>query len=167
MMVLHLRFLHLFGGEQKSFFRKYHRNLKISKNKKSHFLKIQLVKKELYPKKNWFKKFEDYWLPSEENAFQELKKFINDKIIDYSESRNYPNIFGTSKLSPFIKHGQLHVETIWEECTKIKKKETSKFLAEIGWREFNHSLINYFPYMLKGNYSKNLIGFLGLKIQNF
>ena len=29
-----------------------------------------------------------------------------------------------------------------------------KFLAEIGWREFNHSLINYFPHMLRGNYSK-------------
>ena len=55
----------------------------------------------------------------------------------------------TSKLSPFIKHGQIHVETIWEECKKKKKKSTGKFLAEIGWREFNHSLINYFPYMLK------------------
>ena len=30
----------------------------------------------------------------------------------------------------------------------------SKYLAEIGWREFNHSLINYFPHMLKSNYSK-------------
>ena len=29
-----------------------------------------------------------------------------------------------------------------------------KFLAEIGWREFNHSLINHFPHMLRGNYSK-------------
>ena len=51
-------------------------------------------------------------------------------------------------LSPFIKHGQIHVETIWEECIK-KKKTVNKFLAEIGWREFNHSLINYFPHMLK------------------
>ena len=37
---------------------------------------------------------------------------------------------------------------------KIKEKNTeSKFLAEIGWREFGHSLINNFPHMLKGNYS--------------
>ena len=24
----------------------------------------------------------------------------------------------TSKLSPYIKHGQIHVETIWEEALK-------------------------------------------------
>ena len=36
----------------------------------------------------------------------------------------------------------------------IKKIKVNKFLAEIGWREFNHTLINYFPHMLKGNYSK-------------
>ena len=37
---------------------------------------------------------------------------------------------------------------------KSKTNGTSKFLTEIGWREFNHSLINHFPHMLKGNYSK-------------
>ena len=67
-----------------------------------------------------------YWQPSEENALKELKIFIQDKIKKYSEGRNFPNNFGTSKLSPFIKHGQIHVETIWEECKK-KKKGTINF----------------------------------------
>ena len=49
---------------------------------------------------------------------------------------------------------------------KIEKNGTSKFLAEIGWREFNHSLINY-SHMLKNNYSKNLINFHGKKFQIF
>ena len=50
---------------------------------------------------------------------------------------------------------------------KSKTIGTSKFLAEIGWREFNHSLINHFPHMLKNNYSKNLINFHGKLILNF
>ena len=37
---------------------------------------------------------------------------------------------------------------------KNKKNGTSKYLAEIGWREFNHTLINHFPHMIKNNYSK-------------
>ena len=37
---------------------------------------------------------------------------------------------------------------------KSKTIGTSKFLAEIGWREFNHSLINYFPDMLKKLFKK-------------
>ena len=50
---------------------------------------------------------------------------------------------------------------------KIKNIGTSKFLAEIGWRDLAHSLINHFPYMLKNNYSKNLINFHGEKFKIF
>ncbi len=128
---------------------------KISKClKKISFFKETISDKEIYPNKSWFKKFEKYWVPSEENASKELKNFIIKRIQNYSELRNFPHLLGTSKLSPYIKHGQIHVETIWEECNKIKNKGVSKFLAEIGWREFNHSLINFFPHMLRGNYSK-------------
>ena len=122
--------------------------------KKSKFSNDSISEDNLLPKKNWFKKFEQNWLPSEQNGLRELRNFIKNQISEYSDARNYPNVLGTSKLSPFIKHGQLHVETIWNECLKIKKKGTMKFLTEIGWREFNYSLINYFPHMLKSNYSK-------------
>ena len=122
--------------------------------KKVSFFKSTVNEKEINKDKKWFKKFENHWRPSEENAVKELKNFIDNRIKNYSEARNFPNILGTSRLSPFIKHGQLHVETIWEECNKIQKRGIGKFLAEIGWREFNHSLINNFPYMLKNNYSK-------------
>ena len=131
------------------------------------FFKNTIDEKKIFPKNKWFKKFEKYWTPSEEYALSLLKNFINKKIENYSEARNYPNIIGTSKLSPYIKHGQIHVETIWDECCKIKKNGASKFLAEIGWREFNHSLINYFPYMIKGNYSKKFDKFPWEKIQSF
>ena len=108
------------------------------------------------PKKDWFKNFEKIWFPDEQYALKELQNFIKERIKNYSEGRNFPNIVGTSKLSPFIKFGQLHVETIWDECIKKNSKTvgTSKFLAEIGWREFNYSLINHFPHMLRNNYSK-------------
>ena len=133
---------------------------KISKcNKKITIFKKTINENEILPKKKWFKKFEKYWSPGEENALKELRKFIHKGIEDYSEYRNFPSIKGTSKLSPFIRHGQIHVETIWKECSKNKKKGLEKFLAEIGWREFNHSLINNFPHMLKGNYSKKFDNF--------
>ena len=121
------------------------------------------------PKKKWFKNFEKIWSPNEESGLEQLQNFIKDKIINYSEGRNFPNITGTSKLSPFIKFGQIHVETIWNECINKKPKNigTTKFLAEIGWREFNHSLINHFPYMLKNNYSKKFDKFPWEKIPSF
>ncbi len=124
--------------------------------KKINYFKDCIKPDKILPKNNWFKDFEKIWSPEEETASKELKNFIKDRLENYSEGRNLPNKIGTSKLSPFIKFGQIHVQTIWDECIKKKPKTigTSKFLAEIGWREFNHSLINHFPHMLKKNYSQ-------------
>ncbi|RPG95675.1 MAG: deoxyribodipyrimidine photo-lyase [Candidatus Pelagibacter sp. TMED286] len=124
--------------------------------KKINYFKNCIEPEKILPKKKWFKNFEKIWSPDEKSAFKELQNFIKNRIMNYSTERNFPNIIGTSKLSPFIKFGQLHVETIWKECIKKKPKTLgiSKFLAEIGWREFNYSLINHFPHMLKKNYSK-------------
>jgi len=124
--------------------------------KKLNYFKNCIEPEKILPKKKWFKNFEKIWFPEEQSALKELKKFINERINNYSEERNFPFKVGTSKLSPYVKFGQIHVETIWNECIKKRTRTngTSKFLAEIGWREFNHSLINYFPYMLKNNYSK-------------
>ena len=108
-------------------------------------MKKSIDPKEILPKKNWYKKFENYWEPSEDEAKKFLLKLIKDKIENYGETRDFPCIDGTSKLSPFLKHGQIHVETIWSECVKLKKKGTSKFLAEIGWREFGYYLMFHFP----------------------
>ena len=143
---------------EKNFMEKIPAKEKIIKKsfKKSNYFQNCVEPNKILPKKTWFKNFEKLWSPSEEIALKELKNFIKNKIINYSDGRNFPNIIGTSKLSPFIKFGQIHVETIWNECMKVRNKTigTSKFLTEIGWREFNHTLINHFPYMLKKNYSK-------------
>jgi len=143
---------------EKYYIEKIPRKEKIIKKclRKIDYFQNSIDPKELLPKKNWFKNFEKIWSPSEESALKELRNFIKNRIINYSDGRNFPNILGTSKLSPFIKHGQIHVETIWNECMSPKNKNigTSKFLTEIGWREFNHTLINHFPHMLKNNYAK-------------
>ena len=38
------------------------------------------------------------------------------------ELRDIPSVEGTSKLSPYIKFGQIHVGTIWKKCSEIKSK---------------------------------------------
>ena len=130
-------------------------------SKKISYFSHCIEPNEILPKNNWFKNFEKMWSPSETSALKLLRNFIKSGISDYSDGRNFPNRTGTSKLSPFIKFGQIHVETIWDECMDAESKTigTSKFLTEIGWREFNHTLINFFPHMLKNNYSKKFDNF--------
>ena len=137
--------------------------------RKKNYFKNCIEPEKILPEKKWFKNFEKFWSPDERSALEKLNYFIKNKIINYSDGRNFPSIIGTSKLSPYIKFGQIHVETVWDECIKNKTKTvgTSKFLAEIGWREFNHSLINHFSHMTKNNYSKKFDKFPWQKNSKF
>ena len=139
------------------------------KNKTCSFFKRCIKPEDILPKKNWYKKFEQYWEVSEINSKKILKNLIENKIKDYGTARDIPSIEGTSKLSPYIKHGQIHVASIWEKCSKIKSKGIGyrKYINEIGWREFSHSLINYFPEFLKGNFRKEFDKFPWIKNDKF
>tara|TARA_Y100001970_G_scaffold231599_1_gene287948 strand:- start:8981 stop:10399 length:1419 start_codon:yes stop_codon:yes gene_type:complete len=124
--------------------------------KKISFFKSNFKAEQILPNFKWFKKFEKYWVPSEKESNKFLNEFIKTGILKYGTDRDYPSKSGTSKLSPYIRNGQIHVSDIWNECYKFKSKSISakKYCNELGWREFSHSLINNFPQMLKGNLRK-------------
>jgi deoxyribodipyrimidine photo-lyase len=131
------------------------------KEKKIKFLNQSMKLETILPKKKWAKGFENFWNPSEDEAMKNTKHFIKNGLTEYGENRDIPGIEGTSKVSPYLAFGQIHVESIWEECQKIQNKGNGyrKFINELGWREFSHSLINYFPEMLKGNLRKDFDNF--------
>jgi deoxyribodipyrimidine photo-lyase len=140
----------------------FQRNEKIkSKNKKIKFLDQSFKLETILPKKKWHNKLENLWKPSEDESIKKIKKFINNELANYGENRDIPAIQGTSKISPYLAFGQIHVETIWDECQAIQNKSRGyrKYINELGWREFSHSLINYFPEMLKGNLRKDFDNF--------
>ena len=131
------------------------------REKKIIFLGNSINLESILPKNKWYLNFEKFWNPSEETALENTKHFIENSLSDYGENRDIPNIEGTSKISPYLAFGQIHIETIWEECQKVKIKSNGyrKYINELGWREFSHSLINYFPEMLKGNLRKDFDNF--------
>jgi len=143
----YLRNNHKFDDQK---YKNYNQDIKKNKN-------IQAI----YPKKNWYKKFEKYWQPSEENAEKILNNFINKSIENYAINRDIPSIEGTSKLSPYLKFGQISVHKIMQKCLEIKNKKIGyrKYINEIGWREFCHSLLHNFPEMEENNLRKDFNNF--------
>jgi deoxyribodipyrimidine photo-lyase len=143
----YLRNNHKFDDKK---YKNYNHDLKKNKN-------IQAI----YPKKHWYKKFEKYWEPGEENAEKILNNFINKSIENYAIDRDIPSIEGTSKLSPYLKFGQISVHKIMQKCLEIKNKKIGyrKYINEIGWREFCHSLLHNFPEMEKNNLRKDFNNF--------
>ncbi len=139
------------------------------KNSFTSFFKKSFQPSNILPNKNWYKKFEKYWEVSENKSKKVLEDLLKNKIRDYGINRDMPSVEGTSKLSPYIKHGQIHVEYIWKKCSELKTKNIGyrKYINELGWREFSHSLINYFPEFLKGNFRKEFDRFPWIKNEKF
>ena len=146
-------------------------NQKIDERISSYSKKKKINKdiEAIYPKKNWNKKFEKYWDPSEEKAIEILNNFIKNNIEYYATNRDIPSLSGTSKLSPYLKFGQISVHQIMNKCLMIKSKKIGfrKFINEIGWREFSHSLLHNFPEMEKNNLRKEFDKFNWIKNDEF
>ncbi|WP_440915488.1 cryptochrome/photolyase family protein [Candidatus Pelagibacter sp.] len=139
------------------------------KTKAINYFKNSIDLKNILPNKKWYEKFDKYWKVSEKDSQKILKDLLENKIKDYGTNRDIPSIEGTSRLSPYLKFGQIHVNTIWKKCSEIKSKGIGyrKYINELGWREFSHSLINYFPEFLKGNFRKEFDKFPWVKNEKF
>ncbi|WP_440653857.1 cryptochrome/photolyase family protein [Candidatus Pelagibacter sp. HIMB1506] len=139
------------------------------KTKAINFFKNSLDLKNILPNKKWYEKFDKYWKVSENDSQKILKDLLENKIKDYGTNRDIPSINGTSRLSPYLKFGQINVNTIWKKCNELKSKGIGyrKYINELGWREFSHSLINYFPEFLKGNFRKEFDKFPWAKNEKF
>ncbi len=104
------------------------------------------------PKMKWINKIEKNWLPGENNAKIMLKEFIAKKANNYSIGRDRPDQNLTSKLSPYLHFGEISPLEIYKQITlskNINNNNKSKFLAEIGWRDFSYNLLYHYPDMTK------------------
>lgn len=154
-------FTHYWKKAEQNYLRNNHKFDDKKYKNYDHDLKKNKNIQAIYPKKNWYKKFEKYWEPSEENAEKILNNFINKSIENYAINRDIPSIEGTSKLSPYLKFGQISVHKIMQKCLEIKNKKIGyrKYINEIGWREFCHSLLHNFPEMEENNLRKDFNNF--------
>jgi deoxyribodipyrimidine photo-lyase len=127
---------------------------------------LKLAALKLEPGINWAEGFHAAWHPGEAGACAQLKRFLNDALAHYTQDRNRPGLAGTSRLSPHLHFGEISPRQIWHAvrlhaaAKKIPAREWrgSQFLTEIGWREFAHHLLYYFPHTpdepLRANFKK-------------
>ena len=133
-------------------------NIKLEKNVQvKKYKEFQII----LPQKKWYKKFEKYWVVGEYEANKRLNNFKIKNIFNYDKTRDFPEIDGTSKLSPYLSFGEISAKEIFNQYSLIDKKNigTRKFINEIGWREFAYHLVFHFPQMLKKNLRKNFDNF--------
>ncbi|KTF16779.1 deoxyribodipyrimidine photo-lyase [Pseudoalteromonas sp. H105] len=96
------------------------------------------------------------WPVDDETLSKVIHRFIDEKLTDYKESRDFPAVKGTSGLSPYIALGivsthqlvalvqQRHVDVL-----KSAKSNLFTWVNELVWREFYRHLLVAFPSLNK------------------
>nr|WP_319569763.1 deoxyribodipyrimidine photo-lyase [uncultured Draconibacterium sp.] len=69
-------------------------------------------------------------------------------VENYSETRNFPAIRGTSYLSVHLRFGTVSIRQIVQQ----KYKQSPDFLSELIWREFFMQILFHFPRVVKENF---------------
>ena len=91
--------------------------------------------------------FPQLWAPGEKGAHYSLKIFLKSGFDSYALNRDRPELIGTSQLSPHISFGEISPRILWEAVSRKYSSSacSSKFLNELGWREFARHLLHHFP----------------------
>ena len=74
---------------------------------------LSLDEMGLLPKIKWYETFEKKWRPGEEEANRILVHFLKSEARKYGKQRNIPGVRGTSRLSPYLRFGEISPKTIW------------------------------------------------------
>ena len=89
-----------------------------------------------------YRAFPDFLMPhdvrvieaGEAAALKRFKEFSKQGLDSYDENRNFAGIDGTSKMSTYLKFGEIHPRTLLADLGESKAHDT--FRKEIAWREF-------------------------------
>ena len=113
-------------------------------------------------KPDWAGGLRDRWIPGEAEGADTLERFAEDTLADYHR-RDEPGHRSTSDLSPYLRWGEVSPFQVWHRMRATlppdARKNASKFLSEIGWREFNWSILFNKPTLAEENYRKDFDAF--------
>ena len=124
-----------------------------------------LAELDLLPHPDWAGGMREAWTPGSAGAHALLARFLDDNFDGYPTLRDEPGVQGTSRLAPHLHLGEIGPRQIWHavrEFALARDQHTtwreSRFLTEIGWREFAYHLLYHFPHTptqpLRANYAR-------------
>jgi len=99
----------------------------------------------------------------EDEALRLLERFRRGPMSRYAEDRNLPELPGTSRLSPHLHFGTISPRTAHAAASEVAasgsdRGSARKWIAELAWREFYHSILFHFPRVGRESFRRDLDG---------
>lgn len=97
----------------------------------------------------------ELWPAGEEAALARLKEFLKHRVQEYHQTRDFPALDSTSRLSPYLAQGIISIRRVLmqlcahEACDNLVKLShkpgAGTWLNELIWREFYQHIMFLFP----------------------
>ena len=105
---------------------------------------------ELRGERDWAGGLRDTWTPTIDAAHDRLDYMLEHILGDYGTARDRPDKDGTSRLSPYLHHGQLSPNQVWHRVATWaddtgRHDDAEPFLREIVFREFSYHWLYHYP----------------------
>ena len=79
--------------------------------------------------------------PGSQKALALLKRFVDEGLSAYKDQRDYPALEATSKLSPYLRHGNISIRQVYHAVSKAPDSTgKATFIKELAWRDFYHMI---------------------------
>ena len=111
---------------------------------------------------DWAGGLRESWTPGEAAAQERLAEFLDGEIEGYADDRDRPDKPATSRLSPYLTHGEITPYQIWHAVTQktgIQARDAEKFLKEVAWREFSWHLLHHNADLATRNFNADFDAF--------
>ncbi|MDD2709481.1 MAG: deoxyribodipyrimidine photo-lyase [Verrucomicrobiae bacterium] len=86
-----------------------------------------------------------------------LRRFVRERLAGYDQTRDFPAVDGTSRLSPHLCHGTVSIRSVYHAALAAAAKGTPRarraggvYLKELVWREFFSQVLAQFPFVGRG-----------------
>jgi deoxyribodipyrimidine photo-lyase len=102
---------------------------------------------------DWASGLRESWTPGERGAGVQLQSFVEERLPEYHR-RDELTVAATSRLSPHLRFGEVSPFQVWNRVRATGHPNVTKFLSELGWREFSYHLLFHSPDLAQSNYRR-------------
>lgn len=99
---------------------------------------------------DWAGGLRQAWKAGEDEAQRALRSFLDERATGYREGRDRMDIAATSRLSPYLRFGEVSPRQVWHTARFAADRQPAlaqhldKFVSELTWREFcRHQLYDH------------------------
>jgi deoxyribodipyrimidine photo-lyase len=94
--------------------------------------------------------WQELWPAGEAEARRRLIGFVDERLKDYQEQRDFPAQAGTSSLSPYLNAGVISSRECWKQAQDMASNVSVRsWCNELLWRDFYQYVVWHYPHVCK------------------